>query len=214
MRTLGTTVLALGAAVMLAGPAQAQGFRGGMFGGGGYMLLSNKGVQQELKLTDAQAEKVTRVVEEAFAKAREKAQDLPDDERREKGRAIFQAANDEVKAAVKDVLKPEQVSRLDQIALQQQGIMAFADPKVQGRLGLNDDQKSKLREISDDADRKMTDLRGGFANDREGTMEKMRAARKESLDKALGVLTDSQKSTWKEMTGEPFEVRFERRPGN
>ena len=214
MRTLGTTVLALGAAVLLAGPAQAQGFRGGMFGGGGYMLLSNKGVQQELKLTDAQAEKVTRVVEEASAKAREKWQDLPDDERREKGRAIFQAANDEVKATVKDVLKPEQVARLDQISLQQQGITAFADPKAQGKLGLSDDQRSKLREIADDADRKMRDLREGFANDREGTMEKMRAARKESMDKALGVLTDGQKKSWKEMTGEPFEVRFERRPGN
>jgi hypothetical protein len=42
---------------------------------------------------------------------------------------------------------------------------------------------------------------------------------KEGMDKALAVLSADQKQAWKEMTGEPFEVRFQgfpvfRRPDN
>jgi hypothetical protein len=43
-------------------------------------------------------------------------------------------------------------------------------------------------------------------------MQKMTALRKERLDKALATLTDDQKKTWKELTGEPYEVKFEPRP--
>ncbi len=44
----------------------------------------------------------------------------------------------------------------------------------------------------------------------------MTTIRKESMDKALAVLSSDQKETWKDLTGEPFEVQFgpPRRPNN
>lgn len=85
MRTFGIMALTLGAAVVITAPtAQAQGFRGGFGGAGGYGLLSNKSVQQELKLEGEQAEKVSKIVSEINAKTREKMQDIPQEERREK----------------------------------------------------------------------------------------------------------------------------------
>src|SRR5207237_4456535 len=107
---LGIMVLTLGTAAALTAPAQAQGFRGR--GMAGYMLLSNKSVQEELRLDDQQVEKATKVVEEVGAKVREKMQDIPQEERREKGAQLFREANAEIKAAVKDVLKPAQITRL------------------------------------------------------------------------------------------------------
>src|SRR5687767_3106180 len=100
MRTFGIMALTLGMAVTIAAPVQAQGFRGRGFGGGGYALLSNKSVQQELKLEAAQAEKVSKIVSDINAKTREKIQDIPQEERREKVAELMRASNEEAKAAV------------------------------------------------------------------------------------------------------------------
>lgn len=45
-------------------------------------------------------------------------------------------------------------------------------------------------------------------------MGKLQALRKEALEKVVASLTDDQKKSWKELTGEPFEIKFERRPNN
>ncbi|HMC90517.1 MAG TPA: hypothetical protein VKI17_13265, partial [Gemmataceae bacterium] len=37
--------------------------------------------------------------------------------------------------------------------------------------------------------------------------KKMAAVQKETMEKITAVLTDDQKKTWKEMTGEPFEYK-------
>jgi hypothetical protein len=211
MRTLGIMVLTLGTAAALTAPAQAQGFRGrGMMGG--YMLLSNKSVQQELKLDDQQVEKANKVVEEVGAKAREKMQDIPQEERREKGAQVFREANEEIKAALKDVIKPGQITRLEQISRQVAGIQAFSDPAVESKLKLTSEQKSKIEDISRDTMERGREIFTNAGDDRAAAMEKLTALRKESFGKALAVLTDDQKKTWKELTGEPFEVKFEPRP--
>ena len=73
MRTFGIAVLTLSLAAAISVPAHAQAFRSRSLGvGGGYMLLTNKSVQQEIKLDDAQAAKITKFVEEATARMREK----------------------------------------------------------------------------------------------------------------------------------------------
>ena len=69
MRSLKTTLTALGIAALLASPAWAQG-RGGMFGGPAG-LLSNKSVQQELKLDEKQVDKAKELAESSGAKMRE-----------------------------------------------------------------------------------------------------------------------------------------------
>lgn len=217
MRTFGIMALTLGAAVVITAPtAQAQGFRGG-FGGagfGGYGLLSNKSVQQELKLEGEQAEKVSKIVSEIGAKTREKLQDIPQEERREKSAGIQRAANEEIKAAVKGDLKAEQITRLEQIIRQNQGLQAFADPTIAEKLSLTGDQKAKIREIGQEITEKSRELFQSAGEDRQAAMGKFQALRKEALEKVVASLTDDQKKGWKELTGEPFEIKFERRPNN
>jgi Spy/CpxP family protein refolding chaperone len=218
MRMMGRLFLTLAAVFAMAVTAEAQGpgrgFGMGGFGGGGYLLAGNKSVQEELKLTPEQAEKASKLATDLRAKIREKLEEIDEDERREKAPAVFREINEEAKSAVKGILSTEQLARLEQISLQQRGLEAFADAHVQATLKLTDDQKSKLKEIEQGVHTQMTEAREGFQSDREGTMKKMATIRKEAHEKATALLTDDQKKSWKELTGAPFEIKFEgRRPG-
>ena len=42
---------------------------------------------------------------------------------------------------------------------------------------------------------------------------KVQAIEKEATEKVSGLLTEDQKKTWKEMVGEPFEIKMERPQG-
>jgi Spy/CpxP family protein refolding chaperone len=217
MRQLGKFALAFAVVALCALPASAQGQRGqrgqgqgrGGFGGG-LMLLSNKSVQEELKLENGQTEKIAALAtknRENFGSLR----DLSQEARREKLTAIT-AENDK---EIASILKPEQVARLHQIENQTGGANALLSERNAEKLKLTDDQKSKVREVLASSREKMGELRGQFQNDREGAMKKMQEIRAETNKSALAVLTDDQKKTWEELTGAPFEVKFEggRRPG-
>jgi len=215
MRATCKVLLVLGVAALLAAPAMAQGQRkGGGFGRGGFgpgMLLNNKGVQKELKLTDDQTKKVTDALKEVQDKHRDEftgLQDLQGDERREKMQEIMKKVNEEQTKAISEILSADQVKRLNQIELQNSGPRAFTQEKVQKDLKLTDDQKDKIKTIADDLNQEMQGLRGG-GGDFQENMKKMASMRKEAMEKITAVLTDDQKKTWKELTGEPYEVKFE-----
>jgi hypothetical protein len=224
MRPLGKLALTLSVALVLSSQAHAQqrqgrggpgGFGGG-FGGGGAMLIGNKSVQEELKLSEEQVKKADAAASDLRDKQREAGQslrDLSQEERQQKFREMAEKGAADLKKALADVLTPEQQKRFDQIALQQAGYNAFSRPDIQEKLGLTADQKTKLRDINEQSMARtreiMQDAQGDFAAAR----EKMTAARKETGDKAMAVLTDAQKETWKELTGKPFEVKFDGPPG-
>ncbi len=218
MKTFGRMALACGMVALITVPASAQQGRGGWgFGGGGAALLSNKGVQKELKANDEQAEKLNTLAREMMGKQREESQglrDLSQEERREKMQELARTHNAELVKGMGGFLKPEQVKRFEQIQLQQSGVAAFASPRVQEALKLTDEQKSKFREISDASGESMREAFQGAQSDREGAMRKIGEVRKQATEKAVGVLTDDQKKAWKDMTGEPFQVVYEPRPQN
>ena len=112
------------------------------------------------------------------------------------------------KKVVAEVLKPEQAQRFAQIERQQAPLQALADPEVQGKLNLDDAQKTKIAAMHDALQKEQRGaFRGGDQADRRERMEKVQAARKEANDKAVALLTDEQKSTWKDLIGAPFELK-------
>jgi hypothetical protein len=189
-----------------------------MMGGPG--LLTNKSVQQELKLSDDQVKKIEQTVQEVRQKHMDEFQalrDLDPQERREKGGALFRKVGEETQKALSGVLNPDQEKRFKQIELQVRGPRAFTDPEVQKTLNLTADQQEKIKTINQDAEKQMSALRpgpgggGGEQRNPEEMRKKMTEMRKETMSRSMEVLTDDQKKQWKEMTGEPFEVKFERR---
>jgi hypothetical protein len=218
MRTLSKTIVALGLVALMAGPALAQQGRGGGrglgFGGGGIsMLLTNASVQQELKLDAAQIEKAKGVAEKAREKVTAALEGLEGQERFTKMREISPGINDEVNKAITGFMSKEQVHRLHQINHQVQGAQAFTDAHVQSKLKLTDAQKSEIDGIVQESREKMRTIFQESQGDRQAAMAKMTELRKETLAKAEAKLTPEQKTTWKEMLGAPFEIKFERPPG-
>lgn len=208
MRAFARLFLTTSALVLMTSGAWAQGFAGG--GGGGFVIMAPN-VQKELKFTDEQSGKVRDTVMELGGKYRDQfmaLRDLPESERPAKVRELSKALTDDVKKALS--LSDEQAKRYDQIVLQQRGLQAFIDPDFQTKLRFTDEQKQKASELSTEARQKSEDIRKDAGDNREELMRKFIELRKEYADKAIALLSDDQKKTWRELTGEPFEVKYER----
>jgi hypothetical protein len=199
-------------------------------------LARNRSVQTELKLDDDQKnaiqEKVPAIgisfggrglgkgkgkgkfelddaTRERFAEYMEKIQtlkDVPEDKFEEKVRETFKDELETQAKEVEKILKPEQMTRLKQIARQQGGPLAYLKAENVKDLSITDEQKTKLRSINTELDKDRQELfRGGGGFSAE-TREKLEGLTKEANEKAAAVLTDEQKAKWKTLIGEPYTV--------
>jgi len=213
---------------------QAQRGGGGGGFGGPLILVNNKAVQEDLKMSEDQATKVREWQQEFFPKIGEIYQERGVDlkagfgkDLSEEDRAKRAEASAEVnKVAYKelgDVLKKEQIDRLKQIDRQQMGVSAFTNAEVVDALKLTDSQKTSVKGISGDfaterreimteanKDRKGKGGKGGkggfgFGIDPE-TQKKITKVQSEAVGKIVDLLDDNQKKTWKELIGAEFDL--------
>jgi Spy/CpxP family protein refolding chaperone len=173
------------------------------------MLLTQKSVQEELKLSEDQVKKVQDYV----AKAREDfrgLRDLKEEERKQKFEELAKKGNQ----FLADTLKPEQAKRLKQITIQIEPLRAAHDPEVAKDLGLTEEQKTKIKDISEDTRKQAGEVFRGEGS-REEKAGKIKELRKGARDKFTEVLTPEQRTKWKELAGEPFkgELQFGRPEG-
>ncbi|HKB42662.1 MAG TPA: hypothetical protein VKD72_39905 [Gemmataceae bacterium] len=221
MRNLCKVSLSLALVALLASPALAQrqprpggGFRGGN-------LLTNKSVQEELKLSKEQKDKLEeagKTVREKMQKAREEFQDLKPEEIREKFAALQKETNEILNKAAS--LSNDQKKRLAEITLQQsvrfRGPAALSSEDVQKQLKLTDDQKDAIKTIvKETQDKIREETKDLEMQDFRKRIEITQKLNKEAMGAVAKKLTKEQKETWTKMLGEPFEVKFEqpRRPG-
>lgn len=214
MRTVRGTCIALGLVALMAGPALAQQGRGGGRGFGGLgMLLNNASVQQELKLDASQVEKAKGVADKAREKLMAATEGLEGQERFAKMREMGKEINADINKSIAEFMTKDQVKRLHQIQRQVQGAQAFTDEHVQKHLKLTDAQKSEIDGIVQDSQQQMRSIFQETQGDRQAAMTRMAELRKETVSKIEGKLTDEQKTSYKELLGSPFEIKFEGRPG-
>jgi len=228
-----------GRLVMLASLAGAQqpgqkgkGKFGGGFGfGGGVgpgglppLVLTNKALQGELKITPEQTEKLKPVTEKQVAMQKKQAEMFGgfgkgkgggfDKEKAQEFFKEFQAVQEEAKKAVDQTLNEKQKTRLKQIEVQAMGVRAFTDEDASKQLNLTDSQKTKIKGVADefqkDRGEAMRELfQGGGFGDAEKRAEvdrKVEKMQKAAMTQIEAALTDDQKKTWKTMVGEPFDV--------
>jgi Spy/CpxP family protein refolding chaperone len=214
MQRLGRISLVLAVVAMASSSALAQeqqrgqrGSFGGRFGGGVVLLLDQKSVQDELKLSDEQIKKVKELSEkqrESFRGQRGQ-RGQRDAETRKKMEEARQATD----KAVAEILKPEQLKRVRQISLQQEGARSLSNPEVAATLKLTDEQMSKIKSIQEET-RTARGERGQRGQRDEETRKKLEEARKATNEKLMSVLTGEQKAKWKELTGGPFKGEITR----
>lgn len=207
-------VMAVGVAALVALPALGQFGPGrGPGGGGAGMLLGNKGVQKELKLSDEQIKKIDEFTQKNGEKMREAFQAGD----REKTQEIMKEIATESQKFIKDNLNADQQKRIKQIQRQTMRAAAFNDEETAKELKLTDEQKDDIKKLNDDLGSQVRELRQGVDFQDQEKMQEIRkksdSLQKEVMEKIAKMLTPDQKKAWKELTGEPFEVRFEGRGG-
>lgn len=192
-------VVAVGLAAGMVSVSMAQqggrqgGFGGGFGGRGPVMLVQNKAVQEDLKVSEEQVDKLNTWGKEYGTKLRETMKDkfaglkdLSAEERTTKMATIQAEISKDAYKELDPLLKPEQVTRLHQIERQAAGANAFQDPEVASALKLTDDQKSKVKtaidEFRKDQREAMTGVFGGGAPDQAKMKEAM--AKVQKLQKA------------------------------
>ncbi|MDB5384633.1 MAG: Bacterial type secretion system short domain protein [Planctomycetaceae bacterium] len=132
--------------------------------------------------------------------------DAETDEERDKLQKAMQADGEkrqkETDAALKKLLKPEQITRLEQLLLQKGGLSALnKDDGLAQSLRITADQKKKFLEIQTEYDKKVADMRAsGFQNVPREDWEKVRTERDAQLDQAL---TADQRKAWETKIGPP-----------
>jgi hypothetical protein len=222
MRVLYQSVFVLGLAALITVPVLAQENLGGRPpagrdrsagilseppGGGAAGLVTNKSVQTELKLTAEQVKDLPAAIRKVREKYRGDLAKLRDLEA-DKQVALMKKVDDETMKAIAEILKPEQVKRLKQVERQQVVLHTLNSAEVAKDLKLTDDQKGTIRDVFSQYQQDVTALafRGGL--DQESEKRLTRAA----LAASVEVLTDDQRKAWKELIGEPFELKADAPP--
>jgi len=186
---------------------------GGFGGGGKLMLLGMEEVQKEIEIDDEQKASITKLGEEVRGDPnnRPNFRDMSQEER-EKFFAEMRERVEKAEAKLADVLLPRQLERLEQLSIQQRGTGALADPKVQEKLSVTDEQKDKLKSLREEFDTKRNEMAqelfqggGGDGGNRQDAFAKLGELRTEFEKKIVDVLTDDQKKQFEEMKGEKFD---------
>jgi hypothetical protein len=190
---------------------------------GSPFLLTNPGVQREIRLTPEQRDKFRAIVKDVGDKYQPELEKAEGDKKKMLlvGYRFAKETSDKVNKAIPDVLQPAQAKRLKQIEIQVNGIISLNKTDVQKQLNLSDKQHDEIKEIGDKFKREVVkivnDTSDSVSQDRpllaaRKVLQAYRTVRVKSeaaTDKALGRLTDEQRKTWRELTGEPFAFRFE-----
>jgi hypothetical protein len=208
MRGLGRAFAAVSTLALFVSAAHAQGGRGMGMGS----PITNKSVQEELKLAPEQVSKVQTLADSLREKMRpefQKLQDLAPEERMEKMQELARSSREETVKGLKDILQVDQLKRYQEIVLQQRGFDAMSEAEVQAKLNLSADQKDKIKGLQADFVKGRQEIFQNAQDNPQGAFPKFQALRKETQEKAMALLSADQKKSWKEMTGEPFEIKFE-----
>ena len=221
------SVMTVGAAMLLAqgpggpgGPGRGPGgfgFGPGPFPGmggpmgmpqSGIALLGMPEVRTELKITEAQQ----KSIDELMTKVRDEMrsvmegfrpfdlEDLTDEERQAKFddlRKRQMRLTEDADESLDKILQKDQIARLEQLKLQNEGGTALSRSSVAEKLSLTDEQREKLKQIEADSQPRI-DVPGP------PDFGRREQERQKQLQEMLAVLNAAQKSQWDEMIGKPF----------
>jgi hypothetical protein len=180
-------------------------------GGGLFIVLRDK-VQEELRLSDPQKEKLLSQVpdyRQETMNVLEKIQDLEPRKRDKEMQEHRKESEEKLSALLKDLLQPRQQDRLFQLQLQQAGHFALlGENEAFKKLKITDDQRKKFRDVVQQMEKRlqalMKEAQSGVKP--EEIFPKVVKLRKEHDGKIEALLTEAQKKHWLELLGKPFDL--------
>jgi len=131
------------------------------------------------------------------------------EERDKELQSYRQKAHEKLTAFLQETLKDEQLKRLRQLELQQEGPFAlFARPDIGKELKITDEQRMQFMAVVQEMQTKIEPLiketqSGGNPQE---IGPKIKKIKKEQESRIEAMLSDTQKKLWKEMRGKPFDL--------
>lgn len=164
-------------------------------------LLRHKSVQDELKLDADTDTKIDKFASHQW----KKAQELKTDD--DTTKAQWEQMAKENDKFLHETLSKEQLHRLNQITMQHAGLLWVLRPEVAKKLNLTDEQREQALKLHKEAHKEAEEFLHGKASDEE-RQAKMKELHKINHKRLHDLLTEEQRSKWKEMEGEPFRGDF------
>jgi hypothetical protein len=179
-------------------------------GGGPFLVFRDK-VQEELKLSDDQKQRLMEKFPDhaqETMKVFEKIKDLKPEEREKEMQSHRQRAREKLSALLKEILKAEQLKRLQQLELQQEGPFALGRPQIRKVLKITDEQLKPFIAVIQEMQKKIEPLmkEAQSGGNPQEIGPKVIKIRQDHQGKIEAILSDAQKKQWKTMLGKPFDV--------
>jgi hypothetical protein len=175
---------------------------------GGSFLVSRDKVQEELKLTKEQKAKLEQQLRELLPDAIQffqKLNGLTREEREKELRTYRPKAREKMTEALKDTLNEGQRTRLRQLELQREGL--FGSGEIWKELEVTDEQRQQFMEAIQRTGQEIEALlqevrKNGNPDEIRPKVMKLREGLQGKLE---ALLTDAQKTQWKEMLGKKID---------
>lgn len=163
-------------------------------------LLELKEVRRELKLTAQEESRLREAVRDLRA--------LPDQE----GVNDMQHPYRSVDRGLQNVLTKVQRKRLDQLFLQENGLMSLSEPEVVALLALPKEKQDRATELIDEL---MSNVMTHLAEVPQGGQwdrKKVAGYKREAQQKLEGLLSQEERKRWESLKGAPFKFPRSMRP--
>jgi hypothetical protein len=175
-----------------------------------FLVFRDK-VQEELHLSDEQKQQLVKQLRETVQDAMQffqKLEGLKPEERPKELHAYRQKAQEGLAAFLKGTLKAEQLKRLRQVELQQEGPFALGRPDVTKELKLTEEQRKQFMTLVQEMQKQIEPLikEAQTKGNPEEVRPKAMKVRKDYAGKVQAILTETQKKQWQEMLGKPLDL--------
>lgn len=176
-------------------------------------LLRRPDIGKELKLEEDQKKEATEAITEINKNRREaykKLRGAGAKDRFKKYQELTKKFNDQSDEKAKEILKEEQYKRLNEIAVQMQGINAFRNPEILKKLKVSEDQKKEFKEAQEETRQARLKLSQDIRNGniaRAKYREESQKLQKKLEKKMVEVLNKEQQDQFAKMKGKKFEIK-------
>jgi hypothetical protein len=168
-------------------------------------LFDNPSVRRDLKITDDQFNQLKQSfnrLSTTFTDEFGKVRDIKDDARLQQLRQNYTTNWGK---SLSEVLKDQQqLARYRQLELQHRGLEAFGDADVQRRLNLTTEQRNRLDQLREQADRELREINRLAVSDRERAMSRYTSWHRTWQNQLNDIFTAPQRQNWSQMIGDPF----------
>jgi len=159
-------------------------------------------VQDELKLTNEQKEKLEEVLPEAM-RFLQKIQGLKPEERKKELKAYRPKAREKLAAVTNETLDEGQRTRLRQLVMQREGLR---NGEIWNELQVTAEQQRQFMALIQQTQKETQSLMAELQ--KSGKLKEIQPkvikVREDLEDKLKALLTDAQKKQWEEMRGKPM----------